>query len=127
MSNHKKDEWEPSCLRLEASGAAPPHPRPRGGRRLSQVHGKFIKGPLDVAWLAKARKLGVTALWVALGLLYIRGLRRTDSFLVSNLMMQGWGVLPDAKSRALKALEKACLITIERRGKRSPAVTLIVG
>ena len=41
-------------------------------------------------------------------------------------MMQDWGVLPDAKSRALRALEKAGLITIERRGKRSPRVSLLV-
>jgi DNA-binding transcriptional ArsR family regulator len=102
------------------SDSASSHPRPRGGRRLSQVQGKFIKGP-------KARKLGVTALWVALGLLYLRGLRRSDSFLVSNLMMQAWNVSPDAKCRALKALEKAGLINVERRGKRSPLVTLVVG
>jgi hypothetical protein len=109
------------------SDSASSHPRPRGGRRLSQVQGKFIKGPLDVVWLSKARKLGVTALWVALGLLYLRGLRRSDSFLVSNLMMQAWNVSPDAKCRALKALEKAGLINVERRGKRSPLVTLVVG
>jgi hypothetical protein len=41
-------------------------------------------------------------------------------------MMQEWDVLPDAKRRALRALEKAGLIAIERRGKRSPRVTLVV-
>jgi uncharacterized membrane protein len=40
--------------------------------------------------------------------------------------MQEWNVLPDAKSRALRKLEKAGLIAIERRGKRSPRITLIV-
>ena len=124
MSN-KIDRWDPSCLRLQTSGASSPQPRPRGGRRLSSAQGNFIAGPLNVAWLSKARKLGVTALWVGLGLWYIRGLRRADSFLVSNLMMQGWNVSPDAKSRALRALEKAGLITIERREKRSPRVTLM--
>ena len=42
-------------------------------------------------------------------------------------MLQEWGIQPDAKARALRALEKAGLITIDRRGKRSPRVTLIVG
>jgi DNA-binding transcriptional ArsR family regulator len=42
-------------------------------------------------------------------------------------MMQEWGVQPDAKTRALRKLEKAGLIRIERRGKRSPRVTLVVG
>jgi DNA-binding transcriptional ArsR family regulator len=53
-------------------------------------------------------------------------LRKADTFIVSNLMVQGWGIQPDAKSRALRALEKAGLIRIERCGKRSPRVTLVV-
>ena len=91
------------------------------------IPNKFIKGPLDFVWLSEARKLGVTALWVGLSLWFLRGLRRSNSFIVSNLMMQEWGVQPDAKARALRALEKAGLITVERRGKRSPQVTLVVG
>jgi len=63
---------------------------------------------------------------VGLALWHIRGLRKTDTFIVSNLMVQDWGIEPDAKSRALRALEKAGLVTIARRGKRSPQVTLIV-
>jgi DNA-binding transcriptional ArsR family regulator len=65
-------------------------------------------------------------MWVGLGLWYLRGLKRSDGFVVSNLMMKDWGVQPDAKSRALRTLEKAGLIAIERKGKRSPFVTLIV-
>jgi len=42
------------------------------------------------------------------------------------VMMEDFGVLPDAKRRGLRALEKAGLIAIERRGKRSPNVTLIL-
>jgi len=125
MSN-KIDKWEPSCLRLQSSKASSPLPRPRGGRRVSPVQGNFIAGPLKLSWLSQARTLGVSALWVGLGLWYIRGLRRSDTFIVSNLMMQGWNVSPDAKGRALRALEKVGLITIERRGKRSPRVTLVV-
>jgi DNA-binding transcriptional ArsR family regulator len=98
----------------------------RKGRRVSSVIGKFIAGPVDVDWLSQARKLGVTALWVGLSLWFLRGLKRSDSFIVSNLMMQEWDVLPDAKRRALRTLEKAGLIAIELRGKRSPRVTLVV-
>jgi hypothetical protein len=67
----------------------------------------------------------VTALWVGLGLWFLRGLKRSDSFIVSNLMMQELEVQRDAKARALRKLEKAALITIEPRGKRSPRVTLV--
>jgi hypothetical protein len=60
-----------------------------------------------------------------LALWHIKGLRKTDTFVVSNLMLQEWDIQPDAKRRALRALERAGLIRIEGRGKRSPKVTLI--
>jgi DNA-binding transcriptional ArsR family regulator len=68
----------------------------------------------------------VTALWVGLGLWFLKGLRRSNNIIVSNLIMKEWDVQPDAKSRALRKLEKAGLITIEPREKRNPRVTLIV-
>jgi hypothetical protein len=116
--------WNPSSLVLD--GVVPSQAGVRGGRRASSVKGKFIAGPVDVVWLSQARKLGVTALWVGLGLWFLRGLRRSNSFTVSNLMMRELGVHPDAKTPALRVLEEAGLIAIERRGKRSPRVTLIV-
>ena len=76
--------------------------------------------------MCRASHLGVKALLVGLALWHLKGLRKTDTFIVSNLMVQDWGVQPDAKSRALRTLEKAGLIGIERRGKRSPRVTLVV-
>jgi len=60
------------------------------------------------------------ALW------HIKGLRKADTFIVSNLMLRDWGIHPDAKCRALRKLEKAGLIRAERRGKRSPLVTLVI-
>jgi len=75
----------------------------------------------------EASRLGVKAFLVGLVLWYLKGLRRSHSFIVSNLMMQEWNVQPDAKARALRALERAGLIRVERRGKRNPQVTLVVG
>jgi DNA-binding transcriptional ArsR family regulator len=117
--------WDPSCLRLDqevgrSQGAV------RRGRRASPIREKFISGPVDVSWVCQASRLGVKALLVGLALWHIKGLRRADTFIVSNLMLQEWGVRPDAKSRALRALERAGLIRVERRGKRSPRVALIV-
>ena len=76
--------------------------------------------------MVQASQLGVKALLVGLALWHLRGLRKADTFIVSNLMVQDWGIQPDAKRRALRKLEKAGLIRIERRGKRSPQVTLVV-
>jgi hypothetical protein len=123
------DKWDPRRLRLPGatlaapSGGRPTEPRRRRGA--GDGAAPFIKGPLPVVWLGEARKLGVSALWVGLGLWYLRGLKRSSSVVVSNVMMRDWGVSGDAKSRALRALEAAGLITIERRGKRSPRVTIV--
>jgi DNA-binding transcriptional ArsR family regulator len=117
--------WDPSQLRLDQEEIARSQGKSRGGRRVQPIQGKFIKGPLDFLWLSKARKLGVTALWVGLALWFLRGLRGSNTFVVSNMMMREWGVEADAKSRALRALETAGLVTIERRSRRSPLVTLV--
>jgi hypothetical protein len=122
-NNDSRASWDPSNLVL--ADAAPSPTANRKSRRASSVRGKFIAGPIDIFWLSEARKLGVTTLWVGLGLWFLRGLRRSDSFILSNLMMQKLGVQPDAKGRALRKLEKAALITIEPRGRRSPRVTLV--
>ena len=82
---------------------------------------------MDVSWVCQASQLGVKALLIGLALWHLRGLRRADSFIVSNLMLHEWGIQADAKNRALRKLEKAGLIRIERRGKRSPQVTLLLG
>jgi DNA-binding transcriptional ArsR family regulator len=112
---------DPNLFRLPAV-----QERTRLGRGASSARGEFIKGPIDVAWVRQAAQLGVTALLVGLALWYVKGLRRTDSFIISNLMVAEWGIQPDAKSRALRKLEKAGLVSIERRGKRSPLVSLVV-
>ncbi len=117
-------EWTPDRFRLDQQGPARLHGGTRQGRRASPIKGKFIAGPIDVSWVCQARHLGVTALLVGLALWHLKGLRRTDTFIVSNLMLREWGILPDAKSRALRALERAGLIKLERWGKRSPQVTL---
>jgi DNA-binding transcriptional ArsR family regulator len=127
MSNHSsRGSWEPKSFQIDLSDVASPNAGIRKGRRITPISDKFIKGPVNVVWLSQARQLGVAALWVGLSLWFLRGLRRSDSFIVSNLTMREWDVLPDAKRRALRALEKAGLITIERRGRRSPRVTLVV-
>ena len=119
--------WDPSCLRLDQTGVAGLKARPRRGRQASPIRDKFIAGPVDVSWVCQASRLGVKALLAGLALWHLKGLRHDKSFLVSNLMLQEWGIQPDAKRRALHKLEKAGLITIERQGKRSPRVTLVVG
>ena len=119
------EPFDPSRLMLEHTSATTVHKARAGFRRMLTPDALFIAGPVDLAWLSQARKLGVTALWVGLILWFLRGLKRSDNFLVSNMTMRKWNVEPDAKTRALRKLEKAQLITVERRGKKSPAVTIL--
>jgi hypothetical protein len=118
--------WDPSSLRLDQDEVKRSQGGTRKGRRASPIQGKFIAGPIDVAWVIQAKRLGATPLLVGLALWHLKRLRQADTFTVSNLMLQEWGVQPDAKSRALRALEKAGLIRVERRGKCSPRIALIV-
>jgi DNA-binding transcriptional ArsR family regulator len=120
---NNRSNWDPRSLQLDRVTA---RRGTRHGRRVSPVQGKFIAGPVPVSWVCQAGRLGVKALLVGLTLWHIRGLRKINTFIVSNLMLDAWGIQPDAKSRALRKLEMAGLITVERRGKRSPQVTLLV-
>jgi hypothetical protein len=76
--------------------------------------------------VCQAGRLGVKALLVGLTLWHIKGLRKSNTFIVSNLKLRDWGIQADAKSRALRKLQRAGLITVERQGKLSPQVTLLV-
>jgi hypothetical protein len=126
-NNSSGTDWDLSRLRLDR---VPPSHFQSGthqGRQASPIKGKFVKGPIDVTWLCRASRLGVKALLVGLALWHIKGLRKADVFIVSNLMLREWDVQPDAKQRALRKLEGAGLIRIERRGRRSPQVALCFG
>jgi DNA-binding transcriptional ArsR family regulator len=118
--------WDPSRLRLGHEAVRSAATTNRRARRCSAISGQFIAGPVDVAWVLRASRLGVKALLVGLLLWHLKGLRRSVTVLVSNLMAVKWGITPDAKGRALRKLEKAGLIAVERQGKRSPRVTLLV-
>ena len=120
---NNSSNWDPRSLQLDQVTA---RRGTRHGRKVSPVKGKFIAGPIPVSWVCQAGRLGVKALLVGLALWHIRGLRKMNTFIVSNLMLRDWGIQADAKSRALRKLEMAGLITVERQGKRSPQVTLLV-
>jgi hypothetical protein len=126
-TNISPNTWDPNYLRLDQTRVVRLKGRLRRGRQPPPVRDKFIAGPIYVSWVCQASRLGVKSLLVGLALWHLKGLRRDNGFLVSNLMLQEWGIQPDAKRRALRALEKAGLITVERRGKRSPRVTLVGG
>jgi hypothetical protein len=126
MSKGDDEDWDARHFLLKDPVPAKIRQPCGKGRRVSPVQGKYLAGPIDVAWLSAARRLGVTPLWVGLHLWFLKGLKKSNTFLVTNLMLEEWGVLPDAKTRALRKLASAGLIALESRGKRNPKVTLVV-
>jgi hypothetical protein len=103
---------------------APAPSRPTHGRR-SNVRHPFLKGPIRVDWLVAAAGLGHRALRVALAVQYLRGLRKTDTFKMSNITARVWGVDSATKSRGLRKLAAAGLIAVKSHRGASPEVTVL--
>lgn len=127
--NNINTPWDPNRFKLDDDLAHRIASTPSGRKHhmVRRVSGLFLRGPIPMRWLNDASKLGISALWVGCVLWHLAGIHRSGTFLVSNLHMYRWGVNRYAKSRALIALERAHLITIKDRGKRSPKVTILVG
>jgi hypothetical protein len=120
------NKWDTSLFLVDENLMKLAKSRDGGGRQVSSLKDKFIKGPISVYWLIQARKLGVTPLLLGLVFWYLSGLRKANTVLLSNLNCREWGIERDAKRRALLKLEKAGLVAVERSPKKSPKVTLLV-
>lgn len=91
----------------------------------------FVKGPVPKDWFAKACMLGNGCAEVAWGLWFLHGMNNNykdnenKSFSLTNKLMGELGVSAIRKSNALKALEGAGLIKVQRVIGRLPIVTMI--
>jgi len=85
---------------------------PKRGRQ------KFIKGPLPLEWFERAVQ-GNSAAAVTVGLLlfYLRGMGRRK-IVLSNELASRFSITRNTKARALRALEDAGLISLQRTGQR---------
>jgi hypothetical protein len=84
---------------------------------------EFIKVPLTWAERLGGTR-GQTAV-VALHLLHQAWRNRGGAFTLANGALKAKGVGRDAKRRALAELERHGLISVERRPKKSPRVTVL--
>ncbi len=86
----------------------------------------FIKGPLPVPWLKRARALGLPALSVALALFYRRGMTKSGQPIVlSGSTLDALGVPPRSVWRGLEALEGDGLVRTDRHRGRNPRVWVL--
>ncbi len=87
----------------------------------------FLKGPVPLYWLAKAACCGGRALHVAAILWYRAGLENRRTVKIPRWVADKFGLSTDAKSRGVRALESAGLVSVKRRTGCSPVVTLLEG
>ena len=115
----------PKVVRSAVSNKpATPSPDKKGAPRHKKgVH--FLKGPVLLNWLARAACCSGKALHVAIILCYRAGLQKSDTIKVPGRTAKLFGLDRHAKTRGLKALERAGLVSITRRQGCSPQVTLL--
>jgi hypothetical protein len=87
--------------------------------------GHFLSGPIPLAWLVIAAKLPARSLHVGLALWYSVGLSGSTSVSLSNILCSRFGLDRNAKYRALRSLECAGLVAVQRKRGRSPLVTIL--
>jgi DNA-binding transcriptional ArsR family regulator len=102
--------------------------RQRASRPSYWVNGEFLSGPIPMSWLGRACGLSSQkVLAVALAIWFVSGLRKSrEGLLLTRRILHRFCVTErSTKYRALKALEKAGLIRVERRPRRNPFITIL--
>lgn len=126
--NQPSTDWSlfelPSTVNLELDTLPQTKATQNAKKRCHQGR-EFFAGPIDMEWLCKAAMLNGASLQVALMLFHLRKLRRLDWVPLSNLAMEQMGVSPDAKTRAIAALENADLIEVKRQAGKSPMIKVL--
>jgi len=91
-----------------------------------RVRGEFLKGPIPLSWLSGALKLnGKSPAAVALAIMFEVGRRKSNTITLTTAICERFFVNRKAKYRGLKALESAHLISVVRRPRRNPVVTVL--
>src|SRR5262249_23282844 len=110
------EPWHIKRLR-ELEAAAPKHKRKKWQPR-------FVAVPL--AWAEQLQTCdSVAAYRLALLLLYEHWHANGAKVCLANALAAKWGILPEAKRRALADLERMGLVSVERRSRKTPLVTVL--
>jgi hypothetical protein len=100
-------------------------PKPPKKSRKPRLNDNFLKGPIPIPWFIKASALPGKASQIGVVLWYLSGLRKNDTVILANGLLEKFHVGRKAKYRGLRALEGAGLIAVEEREDRNPSVTII--
>lgn len=96
-----------------------------GKPRYVKIQGRFLMGPIPMAWLDAARALPGRAIHVAIEIWHWRFIKKSMSVKINLSRMGRFGVTRPTASRGLQALESAGLVRVERGPGRAPVVTII--
>ena len=100
--------------------------RRRSDREQFRMHGRFIKGPIPVLWIAEAFRLRKpSAGKVAVALFYHRGLCAKDEFKIEPARFRELGIDESTRRRGMAELELAGLISVRRKPGRAPSVSML--
>ena len=100
-------------------------PKPPKKPRKPRFTGNFLKGPIPIAWLMKASALPGKAFQTGIVLWHLCGLRKNETVVLANGLLEQFHISRQAKYRCLKALEGAGLIAVEWRKDRNPKITIL--
>ncbi len=105
---------------VEIATASSAHARTRQNSR-------FLKGPIPLVYLQRAAVLRGKALAVYICITHQCDLTGRSTVTLPKSLLAEFGVSRDAKARALRELERAGLVSVEREPGRSVRVTLRLG
>ena len=86
----------------------------------------FLKGPIPISWVTRAMQLPGKAWHVGTVLWLWAGITRSTTVVLTRTRLRQCGMHPETARQRLIHLEQAGLVRVERQGKRSPRVTLVV-
>ncbi len=114
------DPFDPSRL------AAPPVALPPPARPPRHAPGEpFLKGPVPWGWLTSAADLPGKALAVSLVVWFRAGCENRRTVAVTLARLTRMGMSESTARRGLRTLERAGLVSVERRPGRAARVTLL--
>lgn len=86
----------------------------------------FLKGPIPLPWLIRARTCGLLSVVVGLLLWFVAGCRRRSTDLtVSSKQFQAFDLSRQTFSKGLKKLEDAGLVSVIRQPGKKPRITIL--
>lgn len=94
-------------------------------RRSDRQKREFLRGPIPLDWIVRAKSLPRQALAVALAIWFLKGLRRKGEIKFNPSTLTRFKIDRWSAYRGLQALEAAGLIRVDRHRGRAPLVTIL--